>query len=139
VINATLASTIEGVVQYQNSGLVAGMVSADNVAFNGFGKPATITALPPGATFSVLSLHVTPVWYPSLNVTFTPVNARGVPGEPLSITAMDSAPKQLVDLAMLQRFRCITQLTIDTTSSIRPLSLLGSAQVAIDDLVVQFP
>ena len=49
----------------QPSGYVAGMVSPDNVAYNGYGTPAALSASGP---FDLLSAYLTAAWYDNLRV-----------------------------------------------------------------------
>ncbi len=61
VVNAVRDAVVNG-----TSGYYYGMVSASNVAYNGFGNPAEIDS--PGTNFNFLSAYFTGAWNSNLNI-----------------------------------------------------------------------
>ena len=61
VVNAAIHANVLG-----TNGAFYGMVTASNVAFNGFGNPAEIDS--PGTNFNFLSAYLTGVWNSNLNI-----------------------------------------------------------------------
>jgi hypothetical protein len=64
--NFSTVNSILNTNEYGISGFSYGMISASNVAYNGFGRPAEIDSS--GANFDFLSVYLTGGWNSNLNV-----------------------------------------------------------------------
>ena len=64
--NMDVVNAIREAVANGTNGAFYGMVTASNVAFNGFGNPSEIDS--PGTNFNFLSAYLTGVWNSNLNI-----------------------------------------------------------------------